>query len=129
MTLRLADPFQLLMFTGPSAAGLHTTCHIRLKCSALGDGDRTIISSVVKQRRLTTLIHTGLPAEAKAHGKKGGVQKYQRKTSTAHAVILTVNISDIKKMSLQLNINDVNVQQAGWHSGAGLNQITVMMAG
>ena len=30
--------FQPLTFTGPSTAGLRTTCCIRLKCSALGDG-------------------------------------------------------------------------------------------
>lgn len=44
--LRTADPFQLLTFTGPSAACLHTTCHIRLECSALGG---IIISAVVKE--------------------------------------------------------------------------------
>lgn len=44
-----------------------------------------IISSVVKQRCLTTLTQIGLPAGAKAHGKEG-------QTSAALAVILTVNI-------------------------------------
>lgn len=57
----LADSFRLLTFTG-----VHTTCHIWLKCSTLGDTEKQSFHQSLRSSARQ------VPVGAKAHGKEGG---------------------------------------------------------
>lgn len=74
MTLRLADPFQLLTLTGPSAAGLHATCHTQLKCSALGDGEEQSFHQLLSSGAWPLSFGWVCQLEQRLMGKREGVQ-------------------------------------------------------